>query len=185
MAKGRLRRGIGNQTVYLKLLDSTSTTGAGKTGLTGADVTCYAMPFRTAPQQVSTTGTTTGIGGAYSSGQFVEADATNMPGIYRYDVPNTPLDVFGAGQYGILTFTAAGTVPVDVEWQLDDMSEPTGIPASNVPMETKINMIYTLLTNTVTQEAGQAQILASDDTTPIGTSTTSDAAGTFTRGRFS
>lgn len=41
--------------------------------------------------RVAITLATQTVTGAYSSGGFVEIDATNMPGVYRLDIPNAAL----------------------------------------------------------------------------------------------
>lgn len=68
--------------------DSSSTTGAGLTGLAfnTAGLTCYYRKAGTGTVTAITLATQT-VGGAWSSGGFVEVDATNMPGVYRFDMP--------------------------------------------------------------------------------------------------
>lgn len=67
------------------------TTNGGKTGLaynTSALVASYCRPGAARTAITLVTQTTTG---AYSSGGFVEIDATNLPGWYRLDIPNAAL----------------------------------------------------------------------------------------------
>lgn len=65
-----------------KSADSTELTGIVYTGVTGS----Y---WRQGGTRTSiTTATLSGPSAAYSSGGFVEVDATNMPGVYRFDVPD-------------------------------------------------------------------------------------------------
>ena len=91
MAKVSLLAGTTSYTVNLFIMDSTSTTGAGKTGLafnTASLTAYYVLPKAAA---VAITLATQTVTGAWSSGGFVEVDATNLPGVYRFDVPNACL----------------------------------------------------------------------------------------------
>ena len=45
--------------------------------------------------RVAITLATQTVGGAFSSGGFVEIDATNMKGVYRLDLPNAAVDTEG------------------------------------------------------------------------------------------
>ena len=64
----------------LIILDSTLTTGAGKTGLVSntTGLTAYYQRLGAAPVAISLIPQT--VTGAYSSGGFVEEDATKKPG---------------------------------------------------------------------------------------------------------
>lgn len=63
--------------------------------------------------------------GAYSSGGFVEVDATNMPGLYRFDPPDA---VFATGvDKAVLVLKGAtGMAPVVLEYQLVDFDPEDG-----------------------------------------------------------
>jgi hypothetical protein len=65
-----------------KSADSTSLTGIVYTGVTGS----YWRQGGT--RTAITPATLSGPSSSYSSGGFVEVDATNMPGVYRFDVPD-------------------------------------------------------------------------------------------------
>jgi hypothetical protein len=81
-----------SQTVNVFIQDSSSTTGAGLTGLvfnTAGLTAYYALPKAAAVQ--ITLATLAAITTAYSSGGFKEVDATNMPGWYRLDLPDAAL----------------------------------------------------------------------------------------------
>jgi hypothetical protein len=79
-----------DQTIDVFIMDSTSTTGAGKTGLAfnTASLVCYYRKGATGSATALTLATQT-VGGAHSDGGFVEIDATNMPGWYRLDLSDT------------------------------------------------------------------------------------------------
>jgi hypothetical protein len=80
----------GNSTdVFIQ--DSTSTTGAGKTGLVfnTSALTCYYTFTGASAGSVSVSLVTLAtVTTAWASGGFIEIDATHMPGWYRFDIPN-------------------------------------------------------------------------------------------------
>jgi len=85
--------GLQSQTIDFFIADSSSTTGGGRSGLlwNTASITAY---YRKGPTGASTpiTLATQTVGGAWTSGGFVEIDATNMTGDYRFDPPNAMVD---------------------------------------------------------------------------------------------
>ena len=92
----QLYAGDTSQSIDVFLQDSSSATGAGLTGLVynSAGLTAYYRKGSTGSATAITLATQT-VGGAYSSGGFVEVDSTNMPGVYRLDVPNAVIDTSG------------------------------------------------------------------------------------------
>ena len=102
--------GLTSQTIDVFLADSSSTTGGGLTGLAfnTASLTCYYRKGATGSATAITLATQT-VGGAWSSGGFVEVDATNMPGVYRIDIPDTV--VSSAGFVTLYFQGAADLVP--------------------------------------------------------------------------
>lgn len=88
--------GLTSQTIDVFLADSSSTTGGGLTGLVynTSGLTCYYRKGATGTA-TSISLATQSVGGAWSSGGFVEIDSTNMPGVYRLDVPNAVVDTEG------------------------------------------------------------------------------------------
>lgn len=88
--------GLTSQTIDVFLGDSSSTTGAGLTGLVynSSGLSCYYRKGATGTATAITLATQT-VGGAWSSGGFVQIDATNMPGVYRFDIPNAVVDSEG------------------------------------------------------------------------------------------
>lgn len=109
-------------TSYSKLIfiqDSGVTTGAGKTGLVFGNITAY----YTRPGAVATAISviTQTVTGAYSSGGFVEVDATHSPGLYRFDIPNA---CFAAGVPSVaISFLATGASPTYLEFQINDWGQ--------------------------------------------------------------
>ncbi len=85
--------GSTSQTVRLFIQDTSKTDGSGLTGLVHntSGLTAYYSKGATGTPTAITLATQT-AGGAWTSGGFVAVDGTNMPGVYRLDVPNAALD---------------------------------------------------------------------------------------------
>ena len=92
----RVTAGTTSHTIDLFLQDSSSATGGGLTGLTHSTsgLTAYYRKGGTGASTAITLATQTATG-AWASGGFAEIDATNMPGVYRLDVPNAVIDSAG------------------------------------------------------------------------------------------
>lgn len=92
MAKLSIKVASTSQTVNIFIQDSSSTTGAGKTGLVfnSSGLTAYYGLSRAASAAI-TLATLAATTSAYSSGGFKEIDSTNMPGWYRFDIPDAAL----------------------------------------------------------------------------------------------
>lgn len=87
-------KGATSQIHYVWIRDSSSTVGAGLTGLAYNSGSLVASYVRPGGSRTAITLATQTVTGAFSSGGFVEVDATNMPGLYRFDVPDA---VFATG----------------------------------------------------------------------------------------
>ena len=88
--------GLTSQTLDIFLQDSSSSTGQGLSGLVfnSANLVASYRKGATGSRTAITLATQT-VGGAFSSGGFVEIDATNMKGVYRLDLPNAAVDTEG------------------------------------------------------------------------------------------
>lgn len=107
--------GSTSQTINVFIQDSSSTTGAGLTGLvynTSSLVAYYALPRAAATAITLATQTVTG---AYSSGGFVEISSSNMPGWYRLDVPDASI---ASGRFTSIHLKGAtnmAPLPIEIE----------------------------------------------------------------------
>ncbi len=92
MAKLSIAAGATSQTVNVFIQNSSSTTGAGLTGLVynSTGLTAYYV-FPRAASAAITLVTLASATAAWSSGGFKEIDSTNCPGLYRFDIPNAVL----------------------------------------------------------------------------------------------
>lgn len=80
-----------NETSRVEYVFAQDSTGLPKTGLVYNTSGLAASYNRTLGARAAITLATQTVTGAFSSGGFVEMDATNMPGVYRLDVPNAVL----------------------------------------------------------------------------------------------
>lgn len=149
----KLHKVKGSASVILELFiqDSSSTTGAGLTGLlfNTASLTCY-YHRNTAAAPVAVTLVTMTVGTFTSSG-FKEVDATNMPGVYQLCLPDAAF-VTGADSVVALLKGATNMAPITLEIQL------TGVDFSNAT-----NMGLTNLDAALSTRASQTSLDVVDD----------------------
>lgn len=114
MAKRQIKAGSIDQTIDLFIQDSSSTAGAGLTGLAfnTSGLTCYYRKGATGTPTALTLATQT-VGGAHSDGGFVAVDGTNCPGQYRLDLSDTI--VASAGMVTLYLKGATNMAPVLAE----------------------------------------------------------------------
>lgn len=117
MAKRAIKAGSTDQTVDVFIQDSSSTTGAGLSGLAynSSGLKCYYRKGATGSATALTLATQT-VGGAHSDGGFVEIDATNMKGVYRLDLSDTI--VAAAPWVTIYLYGATNMAPVALELEV-------------------------------------------------------------------
>lgn len=115
--KLKLHQGTTQKLCRIFIQDSTSTSGAGLTGLTSGSA---GLTFYYAIEGVGATVAVTlsaGTLGTWSSGGFVAVDAAHMPGVYEVGLPNLML-ASGASVIGYLQ-GATNMVPCLLEIELD------------------------------------------------------------------
>jgi|SRR5215831_2539977 len=122
--------GSTSQRVFIYVQNSTGT--AGLTGLTNASggLICYRARMDDGNAGGTQLTLAAGTRGTWSSGGFVEKDATNMPGVYELGLDNAGL--------------ATGSAQV-----LYHLSGATNM----VPVEVEINLLNTTITSNVKQNA--------------------------------
>lgn len=118
--KRLIRKGSTDVTLDVWIQDSSSTTGAGLTGLAfnTASLVCY---YRRGPTGAATALTlaTQTVGGAHSDGGFVEISSANMPGLYRLDLSDAIIAT-GVPYVILILKGATNMAPVVIELQLVD-----------------------------------------------------------------
>lgn len=151
-----------NQTsvlIGIFIQDSSSTTGAGLTGLTSGSsgLVCYrarADDGNAAATQIALTG---GTRGTWSSGGFIEKDATNMPGVYELGLPNTAV-ASGSNWVIVMLKGATNMAPLVLEIQLVayDPEDAIHLGLSSLP-----NTAVTTNGSLITSGSGTAQLSVS------------------------
>jgi hypothetical protein len=195
MAKRTFKAGATSQTMDIFVADSSSIVGAGLSGLAfgTSGLTCY--------YRVGATGTATAIslatqtvGGAWATGGFKEIDATNMKGVYRFDIPNA---VLATAPYAVVYFYGAtNMVPVVAELEIvsydpfnvtaertamanafldQDMS--TGTDSGTTSIRT-VRQALRFLRNKWSVNSGSLTVCKEDDTTASWTASIGTTAGT-------
>jgi hypothetical protein len=117
MSKLAIKAGSTSVKLYLFIQDSSVTTGAGLTGLAFNTASLVASYVRPVGSRVAITLATQTVTGGYSSGGFVEVDATNMPGLYRFDVPDAAIAI-GVRSVVVMLKGATNMAPVVLEIDL-------------------------------------------------------------------
>jgi len=104
--------GSTSQTVRFFIQDTSSTAGAGLTGLTHSTsgLTCYYSKGIGAATSITLASQT--ATGAYASGGFCAVDGTNMPGLYRLDLPDVVVDT--EAEVIVMLRGAANMAPVAI-----------------------------------------------------------------------
>jgi hypothetical protein len=126
MPKLEIKVASTSQTVNLFIQDSSSSTGAGLAGLVfnSAGLTAYYALPRAAAVSI-TLATLAAVTSAYSSGGFKEIDATNMPGWYRFDIPDAAL---ASGRFvSIHLKGATNMAPLPLEIELAGWDNQDGV----------------------------------------------------------
>jgi len=137
MAKLTLKKAATDVTVYLFAQDSSKTTGVGLTGLaynTASLTAYYVRPLGSASAITLATQTVTG---AHSDGGFVEIDATNMPGVYRLDLPDA-VCATGVPSAVVMLKGATNLAPIVLEIQLTDFDVLDKLNVSSVEFVTSV-----------------------------------------------
>lgn len=146
--KLQIKKASTDVTVYVFIQDSSSTTGAGLTGLAfnSANLVCYYVrPLGNATQLTLATQTVTG---AHSDGGFVEVSSANMPGVYRLDLSDAILAT-GVNSVAVMLKGAANMAPVVMEIELVayDPQDANSLGLSVIPTVTNVTNGVTVSTN--------------------------------------
>lgn len=109
-------RGATSVIIHLFIQDSASTTGGGKTGLAFNTASLAAYYIRPGDASATAISLATATVGTWATGGFKEVDATNMPGLYEFSVPDALLNATGTKRHVTILFKgAAGMAPLPVE----------------------------------------------------------------------
>lgn len=150
----RLQRGAADQSVLVFI--SSSFSGAGLTGLVWNTSGLAASYCRAGAARAALTLATQTVTGAHSDGGFVEIDATNMPGVYRLDLPDA-VCADGVDNVGVVLRGATGMA--DCVMAIELASAPVSVR----------RILGTLLTEGAGGRLAAAFIKFFDKATPTGT----------------
>lgn len=119
----KIKRGSTSVRRTIFIGDSSSSTGAGLTGLVynTASLSAYYYPGDGNAAVAITLATATL--GTFTSGGFIAVDGTNMPGWYEIGIPNAALD--GGNEVAIQLKGAANMIPVNIYIELDAVDYQT------------------------------------------------------------
>ena len=166
--------------------DSSSTVGAGLTGLTATSTGLAWYRWREDDGNVAATqiSAINGTRGTYAASGFVEKDDANMPGFYEISVPNSVL-VSGSNWVGMVLRGASGMAPVPIEIQLiRTMPEaPVGVPPRN-PSPREADMLHYMHLRNASQSTSTTRRIKNDGGTTVAQGTMSDDSTTFDQGRL-
>jgi hypothetical protein len=112
-----LKAGVTSKTLVIFIQDSSKTTGVGLTGLTNASAGLSWYYYREAAGADVAVVLANETLGTWTSGGFVQIDATHLPGFYEIGVPNAALAA-GANSVFMQLQGAANMVPVNIEIEL-------------------------------------------------------------------
>lgn len=116
--------GATSQILQVFIQDSSSTTGAGLTGLVFNTSSLTAYFHRDTDTTATAISLVTMTVGTFTSSGFKEIDATNLPGFYQLCPPNTAL-ASGAASVVIMLKGAANMAPLPIEIDLDAQVDVT------------------------------------------------------------
>lgn len=130
MAKLSLKAGSTSQSVNVFIQDSSSTVGAGLTALaynTASLVAYYTHAGANATATSISLATLAAVNSAYSSGGFKEISSTNMPGVYRLDLPDAVLATSKGPVVTVMLKGATNMAPCVFEIELTGWDNQDGV----------------------------------------------------------
>lgn len=159
MAKESVLGGTTSHSVNIFIQDSSSTVGAGLSGLvfnTSGLVASYTFTGANATRTAITLATLAAVNSAFSSGGFKELDATNMKGGYRLDIPNAALAAASGQTVTFELHGATNMAPCWFEIELTATNNQDGVRGG-----------MTALPNAAAAASGGLIILGSNNTAAI------------------
>ncbi len=117
MAKLSIVKGSTSKLIDVFIQDSSSTTGAGLTGLAFGTSGLTAYYYREGAGSAVAITLATMTLGTWATGGFIVVDGTNMPGVYQLGIPNAAI-ASGANSVVVLLKGAANMAPVVLEIEL-------------------------------------------------------------------
>lgn len=158
-----------------------------KTGIAHGDITVRYLRQGATVQTVTPTSLSS-INDVHSDGGWKEADATNMPGLYRLDLPDA---AFTAGaDWLIVTVTASDVFAFHERFDLTSHSlasantELTDVPSPTDDLADMIRWIFARCRNKTETTATTDTVLKDDGVTALASATITDDGSTLSRGEY-
>lgn len=117
MAKLSRKLGATSQILQVFIQDSSSTTGAGLTGLAFGTSGLTAYYHRDTDTTATSISLVTMTTGTFASGGFTEVNSTHMPGVYQFCPPNAAMAT-GASSVVVMLMGAPNMAPLPLEIDL-------------------------------------------------------------------
>lgn len=125
--KLQILKGTTSKSIDIFIRDSSQTDGRGLTGLVFNTASLVAYQHRPGSAAAAITlATLASATAAWSSGGFIAVDGTNMPGLYRLDLPDAVLAA-GVDEVVVMLRGAANMEPVVLEIQLVSVNLNDGV----------------------------------------------------------
>lgn len=197
--KRAIHGGATSKTCEIVIQNTSSTTGAGLTGLTASSSGLQWYYHREGASSAVGVPIVSGVLGTWSSGGFCEVNSSGMQGHYEIGLPNAAI-ASGATYVTMQLSGATNMPPVPIEIQLDsiDYSNATNFGMTALGPQNELASVPTLPTDPITMltwlferahnlsktSASQDTIFKINATTPMGSSILTDDGTTFTRGQY-
>lgn len=189
-----------SKSIYLMIRSKASSpVGMGLTGLVFNTAGFKVYYARRTAAAVAISMVTQTVTGAWTSGGFVEVDATNAPGLYRLDLPNA---VLATGVDGVVvTWTgsntiedglrialtdydpvAAGPTATDIRDSVYTSTQPeltSAPPVNNATFAQQLNWLYHRFRNKRRTQNTSRTVFRADGSTTLAASTLSDDGTNF------
>lgn len=130
MAKLSIKAGSTDVSVLVFVQNSSSTTGAGLTGLvynSASLVAYYSHAGTNATATAISLATLAAVNSAHSDGGFKEISSTNMPGWYRFDLPDAVVSASKGNVVGVMLHGATNMAPCPLEIELTGWDNQDGV----------------------------------------------------------
>lgn len=166
MSKRWIKAASTSQTIDIFVLDSSSTIGGALTGLVfnSAGLTCYFRKGALGTPTSVTLATLALVTTTWSSGGFIAVDGTNMPGVYRLDVPNVVIDTAGMVTMYLRGATNMAPVVLELEIVAVDIYDTVRLGLTALP-----NTAVTTNGSLITAGTGTAQLATTTGLVTVGT----------------
>lgn len=186
----KLTQGVltGSTDVSLPVLLLDASDHSEVTGKAHGDVTASYWRQGATREAVTTT-SLAGADSAHADGGWTEVDASNQPGLYRFDLPDA---VFAAGaDWVVISIIVSGARVFHERFDLTSQSlvaaqsELTGAPAPTANVVDMIKWVFTRCRNKTQTTTTQDTILKDDGVTTLASASIADDGATLTRGEYS